>query len=603
MAISCCRRLKNFYEQKTDSKSSGFSIGIGYSTGTSNGLTVELGASIARGKENGRDDSWTNSSITAGNVLALQSGGDTTLRGASGKAEQILASVGGNLLLESLQDTSTYTSKQTSAGVEYHVGPSVPPYCYGRDCRLPLVSGTGKMNSNFKSVTEQTGLWAGDGGFLIDVKNNTTLIGSVIASSDKAVAEGLNKLSTGTLVTQDIKNSASYSANQIAVGGGFGFGGGASKEGSAGLGTTKGNQVAGGATKDAGTSLASSGGFSANLPTVVAASGNSSSTTQSAISGGTIIIRDEEGQRALTGKTAAEMIAALNRDTSDTLNTLKPIFDKEKIEAGFEIVSEASRQTGQFLTNRAKEADALKKAMDDETDPALKKDLKARYEEAAKWGPDGSYRIGLTAISAAAGGNVTGSAGQFLQSAAANYLQALGAGKVKQIADALDSEAARTALQGLVGCAGAAGQGSSCSAAAAGAAASVVLNNLIQGLSAQDAKELTAEQKEARVNLVASLVAGLTVALGGDSAVATLAAQIETENNYLGQKPEGFWAAEQRQFDAAIASCGPGNPDACNRARELGGISAQRDKDLACACADRTSPPARRGNPTGNNER
>ena len=96
--------------------------------------------------------------------------------------------------------------------------------------------------------------------------------------------------------------------------------------------------------------MASSGGFSANLPTVVAASGNSSSTTQSAISGGTIIIRDEEGQRALTGKTAAETIAALNRDTSDTLNALKPIFDKEKIEAGFEIASEASRQLGQFLT-------------------------------------------------------------------------------------------------------------------------------------------------------------------------------------------------------------------------------------------------------------
>ncbi|MCI1835346.1 DUF6862 domain-containing protein [Achromobacter sp. HNDS-1] len=101
---------------------------------------------------------------------------------------------------------------------------------------------------------------------------------------------------------------------------------------------------------------------------------------------------------------------------------------------------------------------------------------------------------------------------------------------------------------------------------------------------------MTAEQKEARVNLVASLVAGLTVALGGDSAVATLAAQIETENNYLGQKPEGLWAAEQRRFDAAIASCGPRNPDACDRARELGGISAQRDKDLASACADRTSP-------------
>ncbi|PPA77502.1 hypothetical protein C4E15_05635 [Achromobacter spanius] len=69
--------------------------------------------------------------------------------------------------------------------------------------------------------------------------------------------------------------------------------------------------------------------------------GNSSSTTQSGISGGTIVIRDEAGQLALTGKTAAETIASLNRDTTDTLNALKPIFDKEKIEAGFEIASEA----------------------------------------------------------------------------------------------------------------------------------------------------------------------------------------------------------------------------------------------------------------------
>ncbi|OWT53904.1 hypothetical protein CEY09_31660, partial [Achromobacter marplatensis] len=56
------------------------SIGIGYSTGgQQNGFTLELGASVGRGNANGRDESWTNSNITAGNVLAMQSGGDTTL--------------------------------------------------------------------------------------------------------------------------------------------------------------------------------------------------------------------------------------------------------------------------------------------------------------------------------------------------------------------------------------------------------------------------------------------------------------------------------------------------------------------------------------------
>ncbi|MGE8658549.1 MAG: hemagglutinin repeat-containing protein [Achromobacter sp.] len=539
---------RNVFEQKTDSKSSGFNIGIGYSTGTSNGWTLELGASVSRGNENGRDQSWTNSFVTAGNVLALQSGGDTTLRGASGKAEQILASVGGNLLLESLQDTSTYTSKQTSGGVNLTV--CVPPYCYGQSS-VSGNFGTGKMNSNFKSVTEQTGLWAGDGGFLIDVKNNTTLIGSVIVSSDKAVAEGLNKLSTGTLVTQDIKNSASYSANQIAVGGGFGFGGGASKEGSAGLGTTKGNQVAGGASKDAGTSLASSGGFSANLPTVVAAGGNSSSTTQSAISGGTIIIREEERQRALTGKTAAETIAALNRDTSDTLNALKPIFDKEKIEAGFEIASEASRQLGQFLTNRAKEIqDAKQRSEDPRLSYAERIQAAKEYADLeGKWGARGTYSQWGTIILGAASGNVMGGTGQFVQAAAVNYLQTLGAAQIKELSRELGGEgsAGHAALHAVLGCAGAAAQGASCGAGGVGALSGVVLSKLLENLEGDGGKNLSAEDQQTRVNLITSIVAGIAAAIDPNAvSAAQVAARIELENNsrYMNRDKVGRLKAE-----------------------------------------------------------
>lgn len=271
------------------SKSSSASIGIGYSTGGSqNGFTLELGASVGRGEANGRDESWTNSNVTAGNVLAMQSGGDTTFKGAAGRAEQIIASVGGNLLLESLQDSSKYDSKNKSVG--FGLSLRIPPYCVGSSS-VSANASTGKMNSDFKSVTEHTGLWAGDGGYQIDVKNNTTLLGSVIASSDRAVADGLNKSTTGTLVTQDLKNTAKYSGSQVSIGGGFGFGG-SGKAGDSGLGTTKGGQVAGGASKDAGSSISTgSSGFGMGTPVVVAASGNSSSTTQSGISGGTIVIR------------------------------------------------------------------------------------------------------------------------------------------------------------------------------------------------------------------------------------------------------------------------------------------------------------------------
>ncbi|WYX27003.1 DUF6862 domain-containing protein [Achromobacter xylosoxidans] len=38
-----------------------------------------------------------------------------------------------------------------------------------------------------------------------------------------------------------------------------------------------------------------------------------------------------------------------------------------------------------------------------------------------------------------------------------------------------------------------------------------------------------------------------------------------------------------------MASCGPGNPESCERAREFSGMSQQRDEELASACVDRAS--------------
>ena len=524
---------RNAFEQKTTSKSSSASIGIGYSTGgQQNGWTLELGASVGRGNANGKDESWTNTNVTAGNVLAIQSGGDTTLKGASGKADQIIASVGGNLLLESLQDSSEYDSKNKSAG--FGLTLCIPPYCAGSSS-VSANASTGKMNSNFKTVTEQTGLWAGDGGFLIDVKNNTTLIGSVIASSDKAVADDLNKLTTGTLVTEDIKNTARYSGSQVSIGGGFGFGGG--KASQSGLGTTKGGEVAGGATKDAGTSIpTSSSGLGMSTPIVVAASGDSSSTTQSGISGGTIVIRDEAGQVALNGKTAAETIASLNRDTSDTLNALNPIFDKEKIEAAFEIASEAQRQAGQFLTNRAKEIKAAKERSEDPSLPYSER-AKAAQEYAdleSKWGARGTHSHWGMIVLGAASGNVTGGTSQFVQAAAVNYLQALGSAQIKELSGALGGEGSvgHAALHAVLGCAGAAAQGASCGAGGAGALSGVVLNKLLESMGGVQGKDLTPDEAQARTNLISSIVAGIAASIDPNAAVpAELAARIEVENN------------------------------------------------------------------------
>jgi filamentous hemagglutinin len=120
-----------------------------------------------------------------------------------------------------------------------------------------------------------------------------------------------------------------------------------------------GNVVSGGQAVPGSGVPSDKSGLAMGLPVALSASGNASSTTRSGISEGVIEIRDEAAQQALTGKSAAEMIASLNRDTTDTLGALTPIFDKEKIEAGFEIGTAFAGEMGQFLTNRAREPSRL----------------------------------------------------------------------------------------------------------------------------------------------------------------------------------------------------------------------------------------------------
>ncbi len=61
-------------------------------------------------------------------------------------------------------------------------------------------------------MTEQSGIKAGDGGFQVNVQGNTDLKGGAITSTDKAVNEGKNSLTTATLTTSDIENKSSVNA-------------------------------------------------------------------------------------------------------------------------------------------------------------------------------------------------------------------------------------------------------------------------------------------------------------------------------------------------------------------------------------------------------
>ncbi|WP_175755074.1 hemagglutinin repeat-containing protein [Burkholderia cepacia] len=516
---------RNTSSQHSTNSGSSASVGVSFTVGAKTGVALTAGVAGNRGNADGDSSTWTNTHVTAGNQLTIQSGGDTNLKGAVASGKQVVADVGGNLNIESLQDKDRYDSKQQNAGVSVSVCP--PP------CVSSVAGNVGqtKMSSDYASVTEQSGIKAGDGGFQVDVKGNTDLKGGVIASSDKAVLDGVNSLTTATLTHSDIENHASYDASQVALSGGYSFGGDSGSGGNkSGIGKDQ-KGKADNVNPVAGTELPKGdGGLAVAPPVALSASGDANSTTRSGISGGALTIRDDSAQQQLTGQSAAETVASINRDTSDTGGALAPIFDKGKIQAGFDITSQFINQVGTFVTNRATEVDAAKKAAGDESlTPEQRAAAQQRADQlSAEWGPGGTYRQVLTALAVAAGGNVTGGAGQFAQNATVAYLQELGANGVKQIADSLGSESARAALHAIVGCAGAAASSQSCGAGAMGAAASSVIGALLK-----PTEGMSAEDRQARENLVTSLVAGIAASVGANAATATGAAQIEGENNQL----------------------------------------------------------------------
>lgn len=155
------------------------------------------------------------------------------------------------------------------------------------------------------------------------------------------------------------------------------------------------------------------------------------------------------------------------------------------------------------------------------------------------------------------------------------YIQELATNQVKQIADSLGSDEARAALHAIVGCAGAAASSQSCGAGAMGASASSLLGTLLGPTTG-----MSDEDRQARENLVTSLVAGIATASGANAATATNAGQIEVENNQVslpGTKPKD--PLDALKIDLLNKYCGAGKP--CTDAQVKQMIQAQGELSQA----------------------
>lgn len=561
--------------------SKGGSIGIGITAGPNGaGITVSASVNAARGSEKGNGTSWNETTLDAGQNVNLTSGRDTVLKGAQVNGDKVTADVGRDLTLSSLQDSDKYNSKQQSmnAGASYTwgAGSGSGSFSISRD----------KMKSNYDSVQEQTGIFAGKGGFDINVGNHTQLDGAVIASRADA---DKNRLETGTLGFTDINNKAEYKVEHQGVG--FSSGAGVA-----------GNLV----SNMASTMLAGMGG-----------SGHAEGTTQSAVADGAIIVRDQANQK--------QDVSTLSRDTDHANGSIDPIFNKEKEQKRLQTaqmigeignqVADIARTNGKIAATEAAN-EKMKTAGSDARNAAisqLKKDGKEVTDQAIH---DQMYQTFYNEAFNQSGMG-TGQSTQRAITAATAAIQALAGGDIKAaiaggaapyIANAIANAIPEKDLKGrvlahaVVNAALAAASGRDAASAAAGAAVGELVGKIavdkLAGKIAVDGfgkqvSELSEEDKQT-VSALATLASGLAGGLVGDSSANAVAAaqagKTTVENNSLseaadylatGKKPEDRYKDAQQQLKDAVDEFKAKNCDGLSAAACGAKMDAHRDELLA----------------------
>ncbi|EPA4277447.1 VENN motif pre-toxin domain-containing protein, partial [Escherichia coli] len=439
------------------------------------------------------------------------------------------------LTLTSEQDSDRYDSKQQNASA----GGS---FTFGSMSGSASVNlSRDKMHSNYDSVQEQTGIFAGRGGFDVTTGQHTQLNGAVIASTATA---DKNRLDTGTLGFRDIENRADYKVEHQSVG--------------ISTGGSIGGQFA--------------GNMANNLLVGANHEGHAESTTQSAVSAGNITIRDTQSQK--------QDVADLNRDAAHANQTLSPIFDREKEQQRLQmaqLIGEIGNQVADIIRTEGQIAGEKAKR-----DPAALNQARAELEAAGKpfteqdvvqraynngmaasgFGTGGKYQQAIQAATAAVQGLAGGNLSAALAGGAAPYIAEI----IKQTSP---DGAGRVAAHAVVNAALSLAQGKNALAGAAGAATGEVVGMIATQMYGKPVSELSETEKQT-VSTLATVAAGLAGGLVGDSGGAAVAGaqsgKTTVENNLLGGS-EDAQAAWIRQHGIDMATCAE-NPSgaACQKA-------------------------------------
>ncbi|KRB92814.1 hemagglutinin repeat-containing protein [Duganella sp. Root198D2] len=411
--------------------SAGVEVGVGFQAGASGtGVYAYASANVGKGHHNS-DATINNNTQLKADTINIASKGDTTLKGATATANTINADVGGKLAIESLQDVSKQESSQTNAGARVQVS-------FGTAWEASGNLSQSKSNGSSAAVGQQSGLFAGDGGY--HVKADTVdLKGGAIASTNKVDSE----LTANKLTTANIENKMSYSASNVSMAGSVGGGSGEGDKNADGTAKPKDQQQLFGDRK--------SGNVTPGVP--VMEKGSDSSTTYATVTDGKITIG------GVTTNSVKEL--GINSDASKASTALDKLPDLQKVlkdqqamsAAAGTVLATSKQIIGEIATSASNaalrdQAAAAKVLNDPNSTAEQKAAAKSAFADAEKtqtdWGKGGIYSRALNAGVDVLVGSL---AGQGSGQIAANAMGPTVAKTVGDIGSSLQAEAYREARE------------------------------------------------------------------------------------------------------------------------------------------------------------
>ena len=271
---------------------------------------------MARQNGDTHQESYVPTTIKAAQLAQLKAKRDTTIIGSTVSGKKVEVDTGRDLHMQSLQDVDNFKEHSKSAGFSVSSKPNF------KDPTGSINASVGRIDSKWKSVTHQAGIYAGEDGYDIHVGNGTRLEGAVINS---AAPKAKNTLTTKSFEMKDIQNEAEYTYSNNGIG--YNYYGSKKK-----LEEMKTND------KKGYDKIYNSIGLVPNLG--VGSKGKANSTTQSAISDGILTVDGKE----IDTKT-------INTNTENTLHQLDKIFDKKKIEERQELARLFTKNAYEQLHN------------------------------------------------------------------------------------------------------------------------------------------------------------------------------------------------------------------------------------------------------------